>query len=316
MDYQYTLDPSSKKFHCPQCNKRRFVRYWDNKNKAYLAEHLGRCDREVSCAYHSSPKNDFKASFKPFKASDSEQNNKAFTINYSLFERSLQKYSNNNFFLYLEQLFSKQEALELTKRYNVGTSKHWEGATIFWQKDLQQRVRTGKVMLYNKQTGKRIKKPYNHINWIHSLLQKKQALQNYKLKQCLFGEHLLKEYPKDKLVAIVESEKTAILMSLFYPDYLWLACGSLSNINKGLLTPLQTYKVILYPDLGAFDRWQAKSKELSKVKFKITISTLLESKATAQDRAKGLDIADFFLKTDCKTGFALTEDNYPLFWDL
>lgn len=42
-------------------------------------------------------------------------------------------------------------------------------------------------MLYNPTTGKRIKEPYNHVTWVHSVLHK----EDYNLKQCFFGEHLL-----------------------------------------------------------------------------------------------------------------------------
>ena len=33
------------------------------------------------------------------------------------------------------------------KRYKVGTSKYWDGATVFWQTDNQNKIRTGKIML-------------------------------------------------------------------------------------------------------------------------------------------------------------------------
>lgn len=79
------------------------------------------------------------------------------------------------------------------KRYKVGTSKYWDGATVFWQTDNQNKVRTGKIMLYNPETGKRIKEPYNHVTWVHSVLHKG----DYNLKQCFFGEHLL---PEEKAV--------------------------------------------------------------------------------------------------------------------
>ena len=32
------------------------------------------------------------------------------------------------------------------QRYKVGTSKYWDGATVFWQTDNQNKVRTGKIM--------------------------------------------------------------------------------------------------------------------------------------------------------------------------
>ena len=86
-------------------------------------------------------------------------------------------------------------------RYRIGTSNHWPNATIFWQIDQQQKVHTGKIMLYDYHTGHRVKDPFNHIAWVH----KSENTKNFHLKQCLFGLHLLR--PDTKIVAIVEAEK-------------------------------------------------------------------------------------------------------------
>jgi hypothetical protein len=42
--YKYQLDKSSKKFICPQCGKKRLVRYINMETKEYLPETVGRCD--------------------------------------------------------------------------------------------------------------------------------------------------------------------------------------------------------------------------------------------------------------------------------
>lgn len=80
---------------------------------------------------------------------------------------SFTNYNQNNFVQYLITLFGFDKADELVGRYRIGTSSHWCGATVFWQLDTQGNVRTGKVMLYDKQTGKRVKEPFNHITWMH-----------------------------------------------------------------------------------------------------------------------------------------------------
>lgn len=52
------------------------------------------------------------------------------------------------------------------------------------------------------------------------------------MKQCLFGEHLLLQYPT-KPVAIVESEKSALIASHFMPDlYGWQQVAYMAVLGK------------------------------------------------------------------------------------
>jgi hypothetical protein len=53
--YQRTLDKSSKKFSCPNCTKRTFVKYVEIETGNYLADNFGRCDRESKCGYQAHP---------------------------------------------------------------------------------------------------------------------------------------------------------------------------------------------------------------------------------------------------------------------
>ena len=108
------------------------------------------------------------------------------------------------------------------KMYHVGTSYKWGGSTIYWQVDKDDKVRTGKVMLYNPKDGHRVKEPRSYVGWAHAFLH----LPDFNLCQCFFGEHLLAQHPTMS-VAIVESEKTAIIASHFIPNFIWLATGGM-----------------------------------------------------------------------------------------
>jgi hypothetical protein len=306
--------------------KRTFSRYIDTGTGHELAPHVGRCDREDSCGYHLSPSQYLKEAGLVSGASSSRHraNQKIkkrssrhaatedphkdieYYIHPEYVNDSFVNYDQNNFVQYLVNRFGLDTADKLGGRYRIGTSSYWHGATIFWQLDTHGYVRTGKIMLYDKQTGKRVKEPFNHVNWVHSLLMKDaeaRQLDNglaigyrtcdFKLKQCLFGEHLLITAP-NTAVAIVESEKTAIIASHYLPGFIWLACGSLQGLSVDKCRILQNRRVVLFPDVNAYSKWKVKAAELRRALpgTEITVSDDLERIATADDRKKGIDIAD------------------------
>jgi hypothetical protein len=225
-------------------------------------------------------------------------------------------YRDNNFVQYLITLFGLDKAHDLVAAYRIGNSCHWPGATIFWQIDITGKVRTGKIMLYNRQTGKRVKEPFNHITWQHALPEsesrksqqrpkdknpatqrlpdfRSSGLSDFNLKQCLFGEHLLAENP-EAIVAIVESEKTAIMASAMLPGFVWLAAGSLNNLNERICKVLQYRQVLLFPDLLAYDKWKAKAQQLTLQLPGTTFKVFkeLERMANEDEKRKGLDLGD------------------------
>jgi hypothetical protein len=211
-----------------------------------------------------------------------------------VFKESLKDYEANNFIKYLINLFGVEIASELIGVYFIGTSKYWDGATVFYQIDIQGKIRTGKIMLYSPVTGKRVKEPYNHINWVHKAIKQPE----FELRQCLFGEHLINQF-KSKPIAIVESEKTAVIASVYLPQFIWLAVGSLTNLNAEKCSILKGRTVTLFPDLNGFDKWNIKAQELAHI-TKFSISDLLERKAARAERQQGFDLADYLIKFDYK----------------
>jgi hypothetical protein len=227
-------------------------------------------------------------------------------------DETAKEYHRNNFIRFLAQCVGMHMAITLADRYKIGTSKHWPGATIFWQIDTNDRVRTGKIMLYNPRDGHRVKKPFNHITWAHTLLASELAVVNsesgkthhsqltthhFELKQCFFGEHLLRTDPF-KTVAIAESEKTAVICSFVYPKYIWLACGSLDGLNHDKCKVLKDREVILFPDVNGYKKWRAKAREMN-LRFpaaRFRTDSTLEQTATGEERPKGIDIADRWIE--------------------
>ena len=301
--HRYILEPykgMNTRYRCPVCQHREktFSLYIDTATGEHIHPTVGRCNRESKCNNHYTPKQYFQDNnisfdtpqFKQYSPRPIAVKEKPISIiHVEIFKASLRAYKANNFIKYLTDLFGDEVSKELKSRYFIGTSKHWKDATVFWQIDIRGKIRTGKIMLYSPTTGKRIKKPFNHINWVHSALK----MDDFELKQCFFGEHLLID--KTKHVAIVESEKTAIIASVYLPEFIWLAAGSLTNLSAEKCSVLKGRTITLFPDLNAFEKWNNKAKELSHL-AKFTVSSLLERKATAKEKEQGLDLADYLIK--------------------
>lgn len=323
---KYHLQPyqgMQSRYSCPVCNHHKcFVRYIDTETGQHLAPHVGRCGREEKCGYHLKPRDYFATQpghvnnqSKPYQPKrrpympgkspakpvpkpviDAEVEAK-YIIHTDTVSSTLTDYRNNNFVQYLINRFGRDITQAAIKRYHIGTHKHWSGACVFWQYDTEGDVRTGKIMLYNKETGKRVKQPFNHITWVHTLLIKELPADNkppvFTLQQCLFGEHLLPANPAMP-VAIVESEKTAIIASALIPDFVWLASGSLQGLNPAKCAVLKGRKVMLFPDANGYDKWKLKARELHEAMpdTVFTVSTVLETIATEEDRLNGIDIGD------------------------
>jgi len=317
--HRYILQPyqgRGSRFVCPECcdNRRTFKRYIDTQTNAYLADHVGKCDRIDHCGYHYPPR-DYFASGGSVQGYPNTINHEPQPINYfdtlpfEYLRETERAFKRNNFVAFLVRCFGEDTAYRLAYQYHIGTSKHWPGATIFWQVDVNDKLRTGKIMLYNPADGHRVKQPYNHIAWAHSLVSSKQlsvgsnkanckqATANFTLQQCFFGEHLLKAHP-NKIVAIAESEKTAVICSFFQPDHIWLAAGSLEGLSLEKCKVLKGRRVILFPDTNGYEKWIQKARELN---LRIPTATfavdqILQRNATPEEHAQGIDLADLWIE--------------------
>ena len=302
---RFTLEPykgANTRHHCPACNSKdkTFSLYIDTLTGQHVHDSVGRCNRESNCGYHYTPSQYFRDNNISFDTTPSDRMQQAppkpepSFIDAELFKQSLAGYKANNFVTFLKTLFDDEITSQLIAKYFIGSSKHWQGSTIFWQIDTKGKIRTGKIMLYDAITGKRIKKPIDCITWVQSVLK----LPKFELKQSLFGEHLLND--KTKPTAIVESEKTAIIASIYLPQFTWLAVGGKDGLNLEKLQCLNGRTVVLFPDLKYFEKWSGKAKDFSDrmIGTRFFVSDLLERNATEQERDEGLDIADYLIKFD------------------
>ncbi len=310
MSYRFTLEPYkgvSTRHACPNCHRKScFAKYIDTEKQISFPDYVGRCNHEQKCGYNYTPKMYFDENpiakerlseeFVPVSKPRISLSPAPSFIEPEIMRQSLKLYHTNKLFQFLSFHFGQEATEELMLRYHVGTSKHWPGATVFWQVDISGRVRTGKVMLYNPENGRRIKEPHNYITWVHSLLKK----ENFHLRQCLFGEHLLAS-DQQRPVALVESEKSALISSFYLPQYLWIASGGKNGaFNRDAMSVLRNRRVLLFPDLGATDYWNSKMEMIRSLGIEVSIFDFMERNATKEERDAGYDIADFLLREETK----------------
>jgi hypothetical protein len=298
MEYhQYGLAKKGKSI-CPECGRKTYVLYIDNHTGEPLHSTVGKCDRADNCGRHYTPKEYFTDNHIPFDKKEytprllpavSKPQLAPSYIDAGIFKKSLQGYEDNRLVQYLCGIVGDEAAKGTIQRYCIGTSRHWNGATVFWQIDGCGRVHAGKIMQYDSRTGKRVKEPVNKISWVHTVL----CLPDFHLSQCLFGEHLLRD--ATKMIAIVESEKTAIIASCYLPNFIWLACGGCGNLSAKLCKPLKGRNVVLFPDAGKHNEWNEKAKTLSSI-CTVSVSSLIEKEASEAERKAGFDLADYLVR--------------------
>lgn len=306
-NFKYTLERyqgSKTKHICPQCNKKTLTRYIDAETSEYLNHHVGRCDREDNCSYHYKPADYFKDSGEGtkkvvFRASFPTHPTQKVYIPLEILKKSRLGYVKNCFVRHLSSLFDQATVNNIIATYHLGTSdSRWPGACVFWFIGHNGLIHAGQVKLFKDghtasyEAEGELKKC---TTWIHSILKAKLQptpswLTSYcdqeKKVGCMFGEHLIKTTAKP--FAIVEAPATAIVASVYLPQYTWLAVGSLSYLNAERCKVLKGNRVVLYPDLGAFDKWKKVANDLG-----FDCSNLLEENASDEDKAKGLDLRDY-----------------------
>ena len=316
-NYRYSLAKyhgKSNLLECPNCHQRQLVPYVDNETGEILDPTCGRCNRESKCAYHLTPSEYFQQNpgARPQgdawrQAPDWLKNHKPKSKAKLLPEEStperIWEYPKDlvkqtqkidhpcDFLTILRELFPEETVQRLNSLYHFGITRAHE--IIFYEIDIEGRYRAAKVMAYDPFKRKRIKGTGHDVDWLHPRLKKKGLLpEKWEMSQVLFGEHLIKEYP-NKLIILVESEKSAVIGAGYLPQYNWLATGGKTQLGDKL-NILQGHKVLVIPDADAFQYWSKYFGERPYLGVKI--SRMIEDEASQEDKDAQIDIADWLIR--------------------
>lgn len=169
------------------------------------------------------------------------------------------------------------------QRYYLGKTK--SGQPVFWMID-------DMLSPLDARIGSSV--------WMSTLLKVREPLiASWRVTHCLFGLHLLREAGGG--VCIVESEVSAVLLSEFLPEYVWMAYATTAHLTPELFAPLEGHKVILFPRTDPTLSTYLFFKDLAdlvrlRYDLDITVDATLENRATPEQKDRCIDLLDFIFE--------------------
>lgn len=202
-------------------------------------------------------------------------------------------------------MLTHRQMVHAALRYRLGRSK--DDAVIYWQIDKLGQIHDGKLMWYGPDCH-RLKN--RNATWVMYLMKEylKIPQDTFQSTHVFFGTHLLRaQYGLNRqTVCVVEAEKSAVILSELYPQYIWLAAGGLFELQLQKFYALMSYKVVLLPDTDpehkAYMLWYETAQKVSKSFLwprnnPIYVSDFLERHATADQKRRKIDLVDYYFET-------------------
>lgn len=324
--FKYSLD-SCEKFDCPECGSRgRFVRYRNVVSGDWVLDDYGRCDRENDCGYWKKIENNQVITDKSILKYEVQRERVIHSSDflrptyYKPFrENNLAGIKYENTFLRgIGKIFGKKTAIDVYNKFNLGT--FYDGGVIFPYNGVDGELITGKIMWYDDNLNRIKEGKKSFPRWLHNFDYRKDNSNDvicspfpdsYKADFGFFNYNL-RDLKNRGDICMVESEKTAIIMSIILPEFEWVATGGLGNLSQVYKWYGITRKnIFLFPDFGIVkskaktveDYWTDIIMEKISVEYSNMgwygvvdyIPEYITDEEKYNLREKGIDIADFVL---------------------
>jgi len=264
---------------CPKCGRdNSFRQHYDTKTGLCVHECVGQCDNP-DCAYHLS-KEDYIwwmlyeekefSIFDIFNNSETKNLKPISTISPVYLVDTMGLYS--YFIQFLNNSFPEENVKKIINDYMICATE--DKKTIFWRIDRFGRILMGKSMFYKSVFSEEKTHECEFIyhtppmEWLNEYGLKQEDLdkdynKDLEMGQCLFGEHLIRQYP-NKPIAIVESEFDAIILSLSVLNYNFMAIGEFENFNSKTINPLKDRLIVALPNSGNLKLWSDRANNINR----------------------------------------------------
>lgn len=292
MEYKYKFD--GEYLTCPSCGRiRKYRDFYVSKTGKPVAHMIcGECF-SASCGYRVTPSQyfsehpearsqTFTGDWQPHPEPPVTYIDRHHVADYIPAAADLHK---SNLLAYLLPIFGADKMMPVVRKYGVGVDA--DGSTRWPQIDERKRVRQIKVQQHNRFNGHRegiTDMTHKHLRDIGEIDPESQA------EQCLFGQHLLANANEETIAAVVESEKTAFMFAMLYPQVVWVATGGEGNfslVRKAQNLLGRCGSVTIIPDAGSFAKWKQEARKLS--------LTNIEFSNICSGHSHNVDIADLLI---------------------
>jgi hypothetical protein len=156
---------------------------------------------------------------------------------------------------------AREDIAKALASYCVGVTRDSLAEVVFYNVTPDGKITDGKIMAYAP-NGHRLghtEAGRGGVDWVSARLKRKGKMsQSAAIRHnALFGGHLATENP-DKVIVIVESEKTALIGSFLNPRFVWMASGGLDGLASAKFDGLRGRRVVLIPDADGVESWKRK----------------------------------------------------------
>lgn len=318
--YSFKRYTPGSKTECPECHKKKcFSLYVVKDTGEEIDPRCGRCDHEQSCGYHLPPREFFRLhpshparrysrgndGSHPWNDTCTHTARIARSIQYTEptvvdfgtltqwdARQTVESALECDFAQGLRNYFDMETIAEAISRYHIQSVSYYRN-TAFPCINAEGKVTDVMTLAYGSDLH-RTGNVYHYYGSKDRIAQLKATHPGgYKYNPCYFGEHLLPLHP-DRNVALVESQKSAVVCSMLLPGMVWLAtCGS-SNFTASKSLALKDRRVFVYPDKGMAEKWGKTVRELQSGGYNIHLRTIMEEEPKYDTNS---DICDVLLES-------------------